>query len=93
MAVEYLGTGNDDGVILGRSATDKVSFYGGTPVVQQTLTTTAMTTMATTAATSTSPFGFTEAQANAVITAINAHAAKIDSIVSILDTTNFTKQS
>jgi hypothetical protein len=35
MAVEYLGTGNDDGVILGRSATDKVAMYGVTPVVQR----------------------------------------------------------
>ena len=28
MAVEYVGTGNDDGVILGRSSTDKIGFYG-----------------------------------------------------------------
>lgn len=35
MAVEYLGTGNDDGVVLGRSATDKVALFGETPVVQQ----------------------------------------------------------
>jgi len=33
MAVEYLGTGNDDGVNLGRSSTDKIGFYGlATPV-------------------------------------------------------------
>lgn len=35
MAVEYLGSGSDDGTILGRSATDKVSLYGATPVVQR----------------------------------------------------------
>ena len=35
MAVEYLGTGNDDGVVLGRSAADKVGMYGATPVVQR----------------------------------------------------------
>jgi hypothetical protein len=35
MAVEYLGTGNDDGVLLGRSTTDKIGFYGlATPIVQ-----------------------------------------------------------
>jgi len=35
MANEYLGTGNDDGVVLGRSTTDKVGFYGlTTPVVR-----------------------------------------------------------
>lgn len=38
MAVEYLGTGNDDGVILGRSSTDKVAFFGGTATTRPTLT-------------------------------------------------------
>lgn len=32
---EYLGTGNDDGVNLGRSITDKIGFYGlATPIAQ-----------------------------------------------------------
>lgn len=44
MATEYLGSGNDDGVTLGRSATDKVGFYGTTPAVQGS----AVTTLATT---------------------------------------------
>lgn len=35
MAVEYAGTGNDDGINLGRSATDKIGFYGTTPVAQR----------------------------------------------------------
>lgn len=36
MAVEYLGTGNDDGVDLGRSSTDKIGFYGlATPISQR----------------------------------------------------------
>ena len=36
MAVDYLGTGNDDGVNLGRSTTDKIGFYGlATPIVQR----------------------------------------------------------
>lgn len=35
MAVEYLGSGSDDGTILGRSATDKIAMYGVTPVVQR----------------------------------------------------------
>lgn len=38
MAVEYLGSGSDDGTQLGRSATDKVGLYGVTPVVQRTST-------------------------------------------------------
>lgn len=36
MAAEYLGTGNDDGVVLGRSASHKVALWNATPVVQQT---------------------------------------------------------
>lgn len=40
MAVQYLGTGNDDGVNFGRS-TDKIGFYGlATPIVKPSLTTT-----------------------------------------------------
>lgn len=35
MAVEYLGTGIPDGTVFGRSATEKISFYNATPVVQQ----------------------------------------------------------
>lgn len=38
MAVEYLGTGNDDGVVLGRSSTDKVGFYNATPIVRPSVT-------------------------------------------------------
>lgn len=44
MAVEYLGTGNDDGVVLGRDSSDLVGFYGKTPVDQGA----AVTTLATT---------------------------------------------
>ena len=43
MAVEYLGTGNDDGVNFGRSA-DKIGFYGlTTPIVKPTVTFTSTT--------------------------------------------------
>lgn len=35
MAVEYLGTGNDDGVTLGRDTSDLISMYGVTPVSQR----------------------------------------------------------
>lgn len=32
--IKYLGDGNDDGVVLGKSATEKIGFYGKTPIVQ-----------------------------------------------------------
>jgi hypothetical protein len=39
MAVHYLDDGNDDGTVLGQSATSKIGFYGlTTPIVQPTLT-------------------------------------------------------
>ena len=45
MAVEYLGSGNDDGVLLGRSSTDKIGFYGlATPIVRGAAVTTLVTT-------------------------------------------------
>ena len=45
MSVEYLGTGNDDGVNMGRSPTDKIGFYGLTPPIVRGA---AVTTLATT---------------------------------------------
>ena len=35
MANEYLGTGNDDGVVLGRASSDKLGFFGLTTPVSQ----------------------------------------------------------
>lgn len=32
---EYLGMGSDGGTIMGRSATDLISFYGDTPAAQR----------------------------------------------------------
>ena len=60
MAVEYLGTGNPDGTSMGLSASEKISFYGTTPVVQQ-----ASAAAGTDAAT-------TQALANALRTALLA---------------------
>jgi len=44
MAANQLADGNPEGSVLGQSATDKVGFYGATPVVQGS----AVTTLATT---------------------------------------------
>lgn len=48
MAVEYLGKGEDDGTVMGRSSTDKVAFYNATPVAKQTATLAAALTAGTT---------------------------------------------
>lgn len=48
MAVHYLGDNSPDGMSLGTSSTEKISFYGATPIVkpsaaqQTTATTTAL---------------------------------------------------
>jgi hypothetical protein len=39
--VHYLGDNRPDGTCIGKSSTEKVSFYGETPVVQQTTAATA----------------------------------------------------
>lgn len=62
--------GNPDGVQYGGSATEKLGFYGATPVVQRSGA--AQAAAATTGATSTSPWGFsTSTQANAIVTLVN----------------------
>ena len=64
---ERVDTGNPDGGLFGIKTTDKIGFYGITPVVQQVAG-----TLATTAPTSTSPFGYTQAQAQAILNAVLA---------------------
>lgn len=41
MSVEYIGHNGPDGCCIGLSATEKVAFYGTTPVVQQSTAATA----------------------------------------------------
>jgi hypothetical protein len=48
MAVEQLTSGNDDGSNVGASATEKIGFFGATPVVQVAMTAVATATATTT---------------------------------------------
>jgi hypothetical protein len=50
MATQVLTQGRDDGVQIGVSATEKVGFFGASPVVQQAAT--ALTTTSSTVVTS-----------------------------------------
>lgn len=63
MAVKQLSDGNTAGTTLGQSATDKIAFFGATPVVQV-----AMTAVATATATTT----LNELKINRVIVALAA---------------------
>jgi len=60
-SVDILGIGN--------AVTDKIGFYGVTPIVQRSGS--AQGAVPTTAATSTTPFGYSEAQANAIVALVN----------------------
>lgn len=44
MSAKQLSDGNSDGTVLGQDTTDKVAFYGTTPVVQQVCTSSAALT-------------------------------------------------
>lgn len=67
---ERVDYGSPDGVLMGGASTDKIGFYGKTPVVQAV----SVTAVATTAATSTTnAYGFsTAAQADAIVASLNA---------------------
>ncbi len=69
MAVKELSDGGGDGARLGQSATDKIGFYGATPIVQRSGA--AQAAVAATAATASTPYGYSEAQANAIVTLVN----------------------
>ena len=43
MAVHYLGDNAPDGTVLGKSSSEKIGFFGATPVVQQSVTAPATT--------------------------------------------------
>lgn len=62
-----LATGT--GTQIGTAASQKLGFLGATPIVQRVGA--AQDAVATTAATSTTPFGYAEAQANAIVTLVN----------------------
>lgn len=68
MAVKQLSDGNPDGVALGQSATDLIALHGVTPVARAA----AITAPAATASTSTTPFGYSQTQADALVTAVRA---------------------
>lgn len=50
MTARQISDGNDDGTVLGQSATDKVGFHGASPVAKATCTLSAALTAATTTA-------------------------------------------
>lgn len=75
---EYLGNGNPDGSCFGSSATEKIAFYGGTPVAQRASA--VQVAVTTTAATSTTPFGYSSTQADAIVATLNEVVATLTAL-------------
>lgn len=74
--VTQLHDGNPDGVNFGSASTDKLGFYGLTTPVTQPTTIAAVTTTAATS--TTNAYGYTTAaQADAIVTAVNACSAAL----------------
>lgn len=84
MTGTYVGDGSPEGTIVGRSG-GKVGFFGAAPTVQDAITTTVGSAVAGTAATSTSPFGYAEAQANAIVANVNALRVDLLALVAALE--------
>lgn len=72
MPAKQLSDGSGDGVCLGQSG-DLIGFFGVTPTTQRAAT----TAPAATAATNSSPYGFSQAQADALITWARAIDAEL----------------
>jgi hypothetical protein len=66
--VEQVTYNSPDGATMGKAATEKISFYGVTPVIQAS----AITAPVTTASTTTTPYGYTSTQADAIVTSVRA---------------------
>jgi hypothetical protein len=69
MPVKQLSDGNPDGTVLGQSGGDLIAFYNAQPVAQRSGA--AQAAVPTTAPTNTSPFGYSQTQAAAIITLLN----------------------
>lgn len=68
MAVKELSDGGSEGTRLGQSASDLIAFHGASPTDQYA----AITSPAATAATNSTPYGYSQAQADAIVTAVNS---------------------
>ncbi len=73
MAVKHLSDKNPDGTVLGQDATDKISLFGGTPVVQQAAGTsnTIVVTNSSAASLLASAIQQLQTSNNALVTALN----------------------
>lgn len=82
-------TGN--GTVIGRTAAKKLAFHGATPVAQRAgsaqaaVTTTVGAALATTAATTSTPYGFSQVQADGLIARVNALRVDVLALTALLN--------
>lgn len=92
----YFGDDNPDGVSVGQSTSDKVSFYGVTPIVQRSsasqaaVATTAISAVDSTVpvaitSTTTGAYGLGSSQAISLITTVNLINARQASVVTLVN--------
>ncbi len=79
---QYIGDQNTDGLIIGKTSTVKLAFYGGTPAVLSALSNPAVSTTSTTVMTTwTSSYGFSTSTATlTVVNLLNEIRAKLVSL-------------
>ena len=85
-----IALGTTTGTKIGTATAQKLAFHNSTPVIQRaaaaqaSVTTTVGAAVATTAATNVAPYGFTQAQADAIIANLNALRVDVLAVV-VLD--------
>lgn len=67
--IDDLDSTSTDGYVLGKSTTHLIGFHGSSPTAQRSGS--AQAAVVTTGATASSPYGYSEAQANAIIALLN----------------------
>lgn len=82
----YIGDNRPDGMVIGASSTEKVGFYGVTPVAQHATIADLATTTVTTASTTTSPAGYaTTTQADDIAAIVADMVSKFNTLLSDLE--------
>ena len=74
MSKKQLSDGNPDGTVLGQSATDKIAFFGGTPIAKQGGTAMVVPTVAYTVSPTAGRGFITSAAFNAFVAQVRAMA-------------------
>jgi hypothetical protein len=76
---KYLGDYGSDGTIMGRASTDKIGFYGATPVTKPSVDASTITTAAIT--TTTNNYGFANTtQANDLTSVVDSIRTALSSL-------------